>query len=160
MKLTHFIYLQITIRWQIKHFTVTYGAANNNFWHYNWIFFAAKKSPYLRPNLPICKPKSPYLSPGKYYMYARVENQYGTFCPPRRICVGCFVHPVKTSLGSFVHGIFCPTFVLNGCAMHKKEKNLTRQMRVSVFNFVCVAKPQMFGKNWCKASKHPSSCCL
>ena len=33
MKLTHFIYLQLTIRWQIKHFTVMYGAANNNFWH-------------------------------------------------------------------------------------------------------------------------------
>ena len=33
-------------------------------------FFAAKKSPYLRPNLPICKPKSPYLSPRKYHMYA------------------------------------------------------------------------------------------
>ena len=31
MKLTHFIYLQLTIRWQIQHFTVIYGAANNNF---------------------------------------------------------------------------------------------------------------------------------
>ena len=26
------------------------------------------------------------------------------------MCAGCFVHPVKTSLGSFVHGTFCPTF--------------------------------------------------
>ena len=34
------------------------------------MFFAAKKSPYLRPNLPIWKPKSPYLSPRKYHMYA------------------------------------------------------------------------------------------
>ena len=31
MKLTHFIYLQLSIRWQIQHFTVIYGAAKNNF---------------------------------------------------------------------------------------------------------------------------------
>ena len=36
-------------------------------------------------------------------------------------------------------------WVLNSCAMHKKESNLVRQMRIS-FNFVGVAKPQMFGK--------------
>ena len=75
MKLTYFIYLQLTIRWQMKHFTVIYGAANNNLWHQNWIFFAAKKSPDLRPNLPICKPKSPYLSPRKYHMYAKGSFQ-------------------------------------------------------------------------------------
>ena len=33
MKLTYFIYHQLTLRWQIKHFTMIYGAANNNFWH-------------------------------------------------------------------------------------------------------------------------------
>ena len=38
--------------------------------------------------------------------------------------------------------------------------NLVRQMRISVFNFVSVAKPQMFGKSWRKASNHTSSCCL
>ena len=38
-----------TIHWQIKHFTVIYGAGNNNF------FFAAKKPPYLGPLSPYQK---------------------------------------------------------------------------------------------------------
>ena len=65
MKLTHFIYLQLTIRWQIKHCTVIYSAANNNFWNWNWIFFAAKKSLYLGPQSPYQKLQISQFEPKK-----------------------------------------------------------------------------------------------
>ena len=29
----------------------------------------------------------------KWDVLSRVKNQYGIFCPPRQISVGCFVHP-------------------------------------------------------------------
>ena len=60
MKLTHFIYLQLTIHWQIKHFTVIYGAANNNFDTKIEYFLPRKNlliwdpiSLSINPNLPI-----------------------------------------------------------------------------------------------------------
>ena len=49
MKLTYFIYLQLTISWLIKHFTVIYGDAYKQFLTLNLNIFAAKKSPYLGP---------------------------------------------------------------------------------------------------------------
>ena len=58
----------------------------------------------------------------KWDILSRVKNQYGIFCPPLQISVGCFVHPgevvwdllstlqknEKNGMGAFVHGIFCP----------------------------------------------------
>ena len=43
MKLTYFIYLQLTIRWLIKHFTVIYGDANKQFLTLNLNIFCREK---------------------------------------------------------------------------------------------------------------------
>ena len=42
-KLIYFIYLQLTIRWLIKHFTVIYADANKQFLILNLIFFCREK---------------------------------------------------------------------------------------------------------------------
>ena len=73
MKLTYFIYLQVTIRRLIKHFTVIYADANKQFLTLNLIFFffflPRKNLPIWDPNLPTKNSRSPYLSPRKYHMY-------------------------------------------------------------------------------------------
>ena len=43
MKLTYFIYLQLTIPWLIKHFTVIYGDANEQFFKLNLNIFGREK---------------------------------------------------------------------------------------------------------------------
>ena len=65
----YFIYLQLTIRWQI------------NILQWSTVLqitiFDTKIEYFLpRKNLPICKPKSPYLCPRKYHIYA---NKLFTF---------------------------------------------------------------------------------
>ena len=66
MKLTYFIYLQLTIRRLIKHFTVIYADANKQFLTLNLIFFfAAKKSPYLGPQSPYQKLQISLFEPKK-----------------------------------------------------------------------------------------------
>ena len=65
MKLTYFIYLQLTKRRLIKHFTVIYGDANKQFLTLNLIFFAAKKSPYLGPQFPYQKLQISLFEPKK-----------------------------------------------------------------------------------------------
>ena len=69
MKLTHFIYPQLTIRWQIKHFTVIYGAGITIFDTKIEYFLPRKNLPIWDPNLATWKPKAPYLSPRKYHIY-------------------------------------------------------------------------------------------
>ena len=70
MKLTYFIYLQLTICRLIKHFTVIYADANKQFLTLNLIFFLPRKNlPIWDPNLPTKNCRSPYLSPRKYHMY-------------------------------------------------------------------------------------------
>ena len=67
--MTYFIYLQLTIRRPIKHFTVIYADANKLFLTLNWIFFLPRKNlPIWDPNLPTKNCRSPYLSPRKYHM--------------------------------------------------------------------------------------------
>ena len=65
MKLTYFIYLQLTIRWLIKHFTVIYRDANKQFLTLTWIFFATKKSPYLGSQSPYQKLQFSLFEPKK-----------------------------------------------------------------------------------------------
>ena len=65
MKLTYFIYLQITTCRLIKHFTVIYADANKQFLTLNLIFFAAKKSPYLGPQSPTQKLQISLFEPKK-----------------------------------------------------------------------------------------------
>ena len=65
MKLTYFIYLQITTCRLIKHFTVIYADANKQFLTLNLIFFAAKKSPYLGPQSPYQKLQISLFEPKK-----------------------------------------------------------------------------------------------
>ena len=65
MKLTYFIYLQLTIRRLIKHFTVIYADANKQCLTLNLIFFAAKKSPYLGPQSPYQKLQTSLFEPKK-----------------------------------------------------------------------------------------------
>ena len=68
MKLTHFNYLQLTIHWQIKHFTVKYERCKFLTLKLN-IFLLRKKNPISDPNLPTKNCRSPYLSPRKDHMY-------------------------------------------------------------------------------------------
>ena len=84
MKLTYFIYLQLTIRRLIKHFTVIYADANKQFLTLNliFLFFLPRKNlPIWDPNLPTKNCRSPYLSPRKYHMYvAHISSESrGTF---------------------------------------------------------------------------------
>ena len=65
MKLTYFIYLQLTIRRLIKHFTVIYADANKQFLTLNLICFAAKRSPYLGPQSPYQKLQISLFEPKK-----------------------------------------------------------------------------------------------
>ena len=65
MKLTYFIYLQLTIRRLIKHFTVIYADANKQFLTLNLICFATKKSPYLGPQSPYQKLQISLFEPKK-----------------------------------------------------------------------------------------------
>ena len=73
MKLTYFIYLQLTICRLIKHFTVIYADANKQFLTLNLIFFCREKISLSRTPISLPKiadlPISPYLSPRKYHMY-------------------------------------------------------------------------------------------
>ena len=63
MKLTYFIYLQLTIRRLIKHFTVIYGDANKQLLTLNLIFFWREKiylgpqSPYQKLQISLFEPK-------------------------------------------------------------------------------------------------------
>ena len=65
----YFIYLQLTIRWLIKHFTVIYGDANKQFLTLNFNIFCCEK--ISLSGIPISLPKIAdlYLSPRKDHMY-------------------------------------------------------------------------------------------
>ena len=74
MKPTYFIYLQLTIRWLIKHLTVIYGDANKQFLTLNLNIFCREKislsgTPVSLPkiaDLPIwAQEKITYMTEGK-----------------------------------------------------------------------------------------------
>ena len=70
MKLTYFIYLQLTICWLIKHFTVIYSDADKQFLTLNLnIFLPRKNLPIWDPKLPTKNCRSPYLRARKDHMY-------------------------------------------------------------------------------------------
>ena len=82
MKLTYFIYLQITIHRLIKHFTVIYPDANKQFLTLSLIFFVAKKSPYLGPQSPYQKLQISLFEPKKI---SHVWVSYGCQHPGHRL---------------------------------------------------------------------------
>ena len=90
MKLTYFIYLQLTIRRLIKHFTVIYADANKQFLTLNLIFLAAKKSPYLGPQSPYQKWQISLFEPKKI---SHVWGQ-GEVCRQLKIFYPLSPHPV------------------------------------------------------------------
>ena len=79
-----------------------YGAANNNVWHSNRIFFAVKKSPYLEP-------QSPYQ-----------KLQISLFEPPKRLHV-CPDQKEQSDLGLYS----LPTPVCTSKSTHDKTNNMT-----------------------------------
>ena len=86
MKLTYFIYLQLTKRLLIKHFTVIYAGANKQFLTLNLIFFAAKKSPYLGPQSPYQKLQISLFEPKKishvWNIPVLISVKSSVFSPP------------------------------------------------------------------------------
>ena len=122
MNLTYFIYLQLTICWLIKHFTVIYGDVNKQFLTLNLNFFCREK--ISLSGTPISLPKIADLP---------IWAQQKITCMHFVVFITSFLHLNKFSFDNFgkLQSDFC--------------KNCTEFYQISLKNLPCLTdfSPQL-----------------